>query len=66
LFDKAIEMEEALKTRKVVDRAKGILMSQYGVSEDEAFKIMQRKSMNTRSSLRQIAEAIILANEIKP
>ncbi len=66
LFDRTIEMEEALKTRKAVERAKGILMKEYGVSEDEAFKIMQRKSMNTRSSIREIAEAVILANEIKP
>jgi signal transduction protein with GAF and PtsI domain len=66
LFDRTVEMEEALKTRKAVERAKGILMKQYGVSEDEAFQIMRRKSMNTRSSIREIAEAVILANDIKP
>lgn len=66
LFDKAVEMEEALQTRKAVERAKGILMKQYSVTEEEGFKIMQRKSMNTRTSIREIAEAVILANEIKP
>lgn len=66
LFNKTVAMEEALKTRKVVEKAKGILVKQYGISEDQAVKIMQRKSMNTRSSIGIIAEAIILANEIKP
>lgn len=66
LFDKTLAMEEALKTRKALERAKGILMRQYKVSEDEAFKIIQRQSMNTRRLVRDIAEAIILASEIKP
>lgn len=66
LVDRAVEMEEALKTRKAVERAKGILSSHYGLTEEEAFKLMRRKSMNTRSSIREIAEAVILANDLKP
>lgn len=65
LLDKTTAMEEALQTRKSVERAKGILMKQYQVSEDEAFKLIQKQSMNTRRSMREIAEAIVLASEIR-
>lgn len=65
LLDKTAAMEEALQMRKSVERAKGILMKQYKVSEEEAFKLIQKQSMNTRRSMREIAEAIVLASEIK-
>lgn len=60
----AADLREALETRKAVDRAKGLLMSQHGLSEPEAFRRIQQRSMNTRQSMRQIAEAIILAHEV--
>lgn len=66
LFDKAAAMEEELRVKKVIDKAKGIIIRQHGISEDEALKIMQRQSMNKRMSMAAIAEAIILTNEIKP
>jgi response regulator NasT len=47
-----------------VDRAKGILMDQYGLKEQEAFRRIQVQSMNTRKSMREIAEAIILAHSV--
>ncbi len=65
LFDKALAMEEALEMRKLVDRAKGILMRENNISEHEAFKLIQRQSMNSRKSMKEIAEAIILAAEIR-
>lgn len=65
LLDKTAAMEEALKMRKSVERAKGILMKQYKISEEEAFKLIQKQSMNTRRSMGEIAEAIVLASEIK-
>ena len=65
LFDKTLEMEEALETRKLVDRAKSILMKENNISEQEAFKLIQRQSMNSRKSMKEIAEAIILAAEIR-
>jgi response regulator NasT len=58
------DLENKLETRKVVDRAKGILMDQYGLKEQDAFRRIQVQSMNTRKSMREIAEAIILANSI--
>ncbi|MDI6830900.1 MAG: GAF and ANTAR domain-containing protein [Actinomycetota bacterium] len=55
-------IQEELETRKLVERAKDILMRDNGISGEEAYRRMQRKSMNTRKSMREIAEAIILAD----
>ncbi len=65
LFDKTLEMEEALETRKLVERAKSILMKGNNILEQDAFKLLQRQSMNSRKSMKEVAEAIILAAEIK-
>jgi signal transduction protein with GAF and PtsI domain len=64
LMSEKVAMQEALETRKVVERAKGVLMKEHKIFEPEAFKLIQRQSMNTRKSMREIAEAIILASEI--
>lgn len=64
LEKEAAELEDKLETRKAVDRAKGILMDQYGLKEQDAFRRIQVQSMNTRKSMREIAEAIILANSV--
>jgi response regulator NasT len=58
------DLEGKLETRKAVDRAKGILMDQYGLKEQDAFRRIQVQSMNTRKSMREIAEAIIIANSV--
>lgn len=58
-------IQEELETRKLVERAKGILMKEYDLLEDEAFHRIRRKSMDSRRSMREIAEAIILAHEMK-
>lgn len=65
LMEKSFEMQEALEVRKLVERAKGFLMASRGLSEPEAFRLMQRQSMNLRKSMREIAEAIILAEELQ-
>ena len=57
-------LQEALETRKAVDRAKGILMDTQGLSETEAFRKIQKMSMNNRKSMRTVADAIILAHQI--
>ncbi len=65
-LEKEVEkLKNDLETRKVVERAKGILMRNMGIGEQEAFKRMQQQSMKKRTSMRSIAEAIILAFEIK-
>ena len=56
------DLENKLDARKTVDRAKGILMDQYGLKEQDAFRRIQVQSMNTRKTMREIADAIILAN----
>jgi two-component system, response regulator PdtaR len=56
-------LQEALETRKVVDRAKGILMDSQGLKEAEAFRKIQKMSMNTRRPMKEVAEAIILAHQ---
>jgi AmiR/NasT family two-component response regulator len=58
------DVREALEARKVIDRAKGMLMDRHGLSEAEAFRRIQKRSMDTRKSMREVAEAILLASEI--
>lgn len=55
-------LSEALETRKKVERAKGILMEKQSMTEAEAFRKIQKMSMNTRRPMKEVAEAIILAN----
>lgn len=55
-------IQEELEMRKLVERAKDVLARNLGISGEEAYRRMQRKSMNTRRSMREIAEAIILAD----
>jgi response regulator NasT len=57
-------LRETLEARKLIERAKGVLMDTQGLREAEAFQKMQRLSMNTRKSMREIAEAILLAHEV--
>ena len=64
LIVKAKIIEDELISRKVVERAKGILMKEQHLSEEEAFRRLQKKSMDLRKSMREIAEAIILATQI--
>lgn len=56
---------EELETRKAVERAKGILMREQGLSEEEAFRKIQKQSMDLRKSMREIAEAIILMENMR-
>lgn len=61
LFEKSAEMQETLSAQKAMDRAKGVLMQEGAVGEEDAFKMIQRQSMNTRKTMREVAEAIILS-----
>jgi AmiR/NasT family two-component response regulator len=62
LADEVADLTERLETRKVVDRAKGLLMAK-GVSEPDAFRRLQKLAMDRRKTLREVAEALILASE---
>jgi AmiR/NasT family two-component response regulator len=57
------DLEERLETRKLLDRAKGLLMAG-GLSEPEAFHRLQKLAMDKRKSLREVAEAVITAHEV--
>ena len=65
LMVKTKVVQEELETRKLVERAKGILMREQGMSEEEAFRKIQKQSMDLRKSMRDIAEAIILIENMK-
>lgn len=62
---RAKSAEEALLTRKLVERAKDILSQDAKISPTEAYRLIQKQSMNNRKSMREVAEAIILASEIR-
>ena len=64
LMVKTKVIQEELETRKLVERAKGILMKESKLDEAEAFRRIRKKSMDNRRSMREVAEAIILAHEI--
>ncbi len=58
-------IKEELETRKSVEKAKGILMQELKISEEEAFKKIQKFAMNNRKTMREVAEAIILSHDMK-
>jgi len=57
-------IEEELEKRKIIDRAKEILMAKKGFSGEMAFRWIQKKSMDTRKSMKEIAEAVIISQDI--
>lgn len=60
-----LQLAGRLETRKAVDRAKGILQRDLAMSEDEAYRTMQRESRQRRISMREIADAIVLGDDLK-
>lgn len=57
-------LREALEARKVIERAKGILMRRLNLTEDEAFRRLQRQSQESNRKLAQVAEAIVVADQM--
>ncbi len=64
LIEETLALKDALELRKLVEKAKGILMKRRQISEDEAYKILQKESMDTRRSLKEVAEAILLVDKL--
>ncbi len=58
------DLKRAIESRKLIDRAKGWLMEREGLSESEAFRRIQKTSMDTRKSMAEVAEAILLAAKL--
>ena len=59
LEDEVATLSERLETRKVVDRAKGLLMTKMGLTEPESFRWIQKTSMDRRLTMREVADAVI-------
>jgi len=65
LMVKTRVIQEELETRKRIERAKGILMKDQGMTEEAAYQKIQKYAMDTRKTMREVAEAIILAADMK-
>jgi len=65
LMVKSKVIQEELETRKRIERAKGILMSEGGITEEQAYLKIRKYSMDSRKTMREVAEAIILAADMK-
>ncbi len=59
LAEEVADLHERLETRKVIDRAKGILMKALNLTEPEAFSWIQRAAMDRRITMKEVAEAVI-------
>ena len=60
-----LELTDRLESRKHIERAKGVLQRDFGVDEDSAYRAMQRESRQRRKSMREIAEAILLNDDLR-
>jgi len=65
LIVKTRVIQEELETRKRLERAKGILIKEEGLTEEEAYLKIQRYSIDKRISIREVSEAIIVTYEMK-
>jgi GAF domain-containing protein len=64
LISESLEMKKTLETRKLIERAKGILQLRHGMTEEQAYLDMRSESRRLRRPMRELAEAIILAEEL--
>ena len=62
--DKIAQLEDTLETRKLIERAKGILMDRHHMTEDEAFKRIHFQARNQNKKMREIAQSIITASDL--
>src|SRR5579859_386834 len=65
LEDANLTLSEQLQTRKIVERAKGILQRDMGLNEEQAYLALQRQSRQKRKPMKEVAEAIILSDEVR-
>lgn len=61
LFEQTTQLSEALESRKIIEKAKGKLMKQYTLSEDEAYSWLKKRAMNLRKTIREVAEAVLIS-----
>jgi len=65
LIMKNKKLKDEIEERKLVERAKGILMK-YGMSEEEAYNYIRKKAMDSRKTIKEIAESIVILKEVRP
>lgn len=65
LVDEMMRAKEALETRKLVERAKGILMKMNNLTEDAAYRVIHKKAMDSCKTMKDIAESVILMEELR-
>lgn len=65
LEQKVDDLRDSLETRKLIERAKGVLMETHGLKESDAFNRIRRTSMDSRKSMREVAEAILLSHQVE-
>ena len=65
LMEETIKAKEALEARKTVERAKGVLMRLNGLSEEAAYRLINKKSMDSGRSMKEIAESVLLMDELQ-
>jgi AmiR/NasT family two-component response regulator len=63
LMVKTKVIQEELERRKVIERAKDLIMKRFNLTGEDAYRWLQKRSMNTRKSMREVAEAVLLAME---
>jgi response regulator NasT len=66
LESEVADLQQRFETRKLVDRAKGLLQTRFGMTEPEAFRWIQKTSMDKRLTMREVAQAVIGAGDEKP
>jgi uroporphyrinogen-III synthase len=65
LENEVIELSDKLAVRKIIERAKGIVQSEFGISEEEAYSLIKKQARSRRKSMKEIAEAILVINDMK-
>ena len=59
------QLSQRLEMRKLVERAKGILQRDLGISEQDAYRLLQRQSRQMRKSMKEVAEAVVISDELE-
>ena len=62
--DELERAKTALEERKVIDRAKGILMRAKGLDEEEAYRLLRKTAMNEKKKIAEIAQSVVMAAEL--
>jgi uroporphyrinogen-III synthase len=65
LENEVIELSDKLAVRKIIERAKGLIQSEYGISEEDAYALIKKQARSRRKSMKEIAEAILVTNDMK-